>query len=439
MHGGRLSAVVLLLALVTCASRPKPSAADEVSAAARLTLDNSGLVVSMTITSEELDVDATEYVDLIAVRSLLATEGAGTIIATDGSGAAYLGSDEIDIETGGRWLELSLAEIADGVANLRQNLGDLSGLILRGGLTTRWLVALTSPGDTTLIGREVVKGQATSHYLTEPTIDGSASPVEVWITDDGPIVQLRYLTNNDVGSAVEVTALLSIGRGAAGRDFPTASDSVTRAELEDEAVVPAPPAVPDIAPVPGDSVTVEMVGAALQGYVDSGNIVDGVFAILELEQLCLGISDVVENGFTFGIHCERLLSPELQAVLCPTVVLFAEALVSQPRPVVAEAADRMERALDGYSELGLVSGWRSFTPDDAAADGPLENSHRGEEDLPIRGAIERIHFIYSQELEPGYWLSEENTHDMLGVTCGVELDVNWDLFDQPPPNPKTTT
>lgn len=424
---------MVLLAPVGCGSSPQPSSADEVAAGARLTLENSGLVVTVEIRSDELDFDATEYVDLADGQSLLVPNGGeSTALATDALGAVYLASDVIDMETDGRWLELSTDEIADGATNLSRDYGDLSGLILRGGLTSRWLAALAYPGETTLIGREVVRGQATSHYLTEPIIEGAAVPVEAWVADDGPIAQIRYLTTNDVGGAVEVTAMLSIGTGSPERGFPAAGSSVTRAELAKEA---EPPAAPDIDPTPAEAVTVEMVGDALESYLASGVQTEGVFTIPSLEQICLGISDVVENGFSESFSCQRLLSPELQAVLCPTVVSFADALVSQPRTAVADAVNRMASALDGYSELGLVSGWSSFTPDEAAGESPLENSESSQQDLPIRATIERIQILYTQEFEPGYWLSEENTHDMLGVTCGVELDVNFDLFDQPPPSP----
>ena len=322
---------------------------------------------------------------------------------------------------------------------MSEEFGDIGPLLLQGGLVLNTLTALAIPGDTALIGREVIASTATSHYLVQPRTEELSFPVEVWVADNGLLVQIRYLASSAQGEPVEITAVIGTGTSSDLDLFPQAERAVTidelaaeeRSEQDRQANAAAEAEEAASNPLSGDDVSVDDIAAALDRRVALDEIFDGVFALAEVDQLCVGVDDFLEAGTQHNVTCRPIPSAQLQAALCPTVADFA--LVSRnaaSRAQIAIAAASMMKSLDGLSEQGLETIWQSTPPTSM-----LEPQKSGGVDLSMAAVTAHIAEFWAMAsgLDGPSAVFIGNQHSLLAAVCAFDPAYNTALVQKQPP------
>ena len=148
---------------------------------------------------------------------LLEISEAGVDIAfMDSEGDLFLRSNLLDEQLpSGQWLALDTDE-ADDLLNELHHDPNLDGQfdwlftqLVDGGLTELLVHAVTRVEEVSTIGREVVGGVASTHYLGRTAVaelSDSDITVEVWIADDGFLAQLSTILSSALtGAAAEMT------------------------------------------------------------------------------------------------------------------------------------------------------------------------------------------------------------------------------------------
>ena len=114
----------------------------------------------------------------------------------------------------------------------------------------------------------------------------SSFPVEVWVADNGLLIEIRYLASSAQGEPVEITAVIGTGTSSDLDLFPQAERAVTidelaaeeRSEQDRQANAAAEAEEAASNPLSGDDVSVDDIAAALDRRVALDEIFDGVFA-----------------------------------------------------------------------------------------------------------------------------------------------------------------
>ena len=407
-------------------------------------------------------VTGTEWAYLDEDRSVLVDRDQTFVVATSLRGDALLSPETAGVDTGDRWLRLSEDEIDEVSERAAALFGSAASLIYRGGMSVRAIRALTVAGETTLIGREVASGRATTNYLVEGELDGAPLPIEVWVSDDGDLVQMRFLTDDEYSEAVEITLRPVERTELERRTYPPDALTVSTAELEDEAereeaaieerrreeeeaAAKAREELSDAEknPLSGDDVTEEDVRAALQRREALGEILDLVFVLDEVGQLCTGYFDMLENGSEVQIFCERRLTAAAVEVVCPAVESFFDAVESGlARSQIATLAAELPELLAANADTGLTTTWRIFTPDDGTP-ATIELLTSEQAATTLMASAENVAEVWATSADAFQNGASETAHMRLALTC--DRDVPGGFLDilnseQPPgPLPRPTT
>lgn len=429
-------------------SGSNPSDAELVQAAVAQVSSQTGLTFEVRIDGSGIEILGTEWLSLEDDRSVLVVDGAEPFaVATSLDGDALLGPGVADLDTNGRWLRLSPDEIQEGSESAAARFGSAASLIYRGGLSAMALRAIANPDKTTVIGREVASGRATTNYLIERELDGASLPIEVWISDDGELVQMRFLTEDEFATAVEIT-LRRVERSELERPtYPSDDQTVSRAELDDErereqreleraqreqeeAAASAQAELDEARenPVPGGEVTEEDVKTALARLFSLGGGFEAVYILDEVDQLCYSYFRPLSMGFEADVYCEQMPAPSVTAKVCPAVDAFLDSIVAgESKGRISELASEIPAAFEGTAEAGLATGWLISAPDPEI---PATVEMLSAEQRPSSLEISAIDV---QELwVPGSPPRVNNTganisHMQLAVTCDRELPEN--LFE----------
>lgn len=166
------------------------------------------------------------------------------------------------------------------------------------------------------------------------------------------------------------------------------------------------------------------VGEALEQRLSQGEIMDGVFVLPAVDQICTGIDDFLPEGTQHNVTCSRLLAERSGADVCPSVVDFGRVLQeSRSRGDIAVAAEKIVAEFEGVIEEGTVSIWRSHPPGDSLELDSFETYTAP----PLRASAASIAEFWNlaDQLDGPRSRFIDDQHQLLAITCGVEL--SYDL------------
>lgn len=242
--------------------------AGAVPKAAALMLEADVLSANVTATTDdETILEYTESVDTRTGASFVES-GSTTVRLQDGRlFTRAAGSGE-------RWIEVDDVTRERVVAELTSSTGAIGSKLVDSSPAIGYLRSLTEVEDVTTIGRDAVSGKATTHYLAQSLFEGSVTPVEVWVADDGTISRIRYLFANSSSEVVEVSVefvdalyleIPLLTADAIADPAPTTEviEPATTAVSPTTEVVEVETTFPEV--VPGTGVSPEDVADALNG------------------------------------------------------------------------------------------------------------------------------------------------------------------------------
>lgn len=238
----RVGRRVLVAALVTIGATAcgggERTDAQTVAGAASDMLDLPGYSASVTLTQGDDLYDLEEEVNLRdkerLVRGLDGDQQVEWLHMEDGEAfvrGAPLGRDAEEV-LAGRWVRLTEDQFEEESRGM-----DGQQAILVMGAAHRFLQALEDPDEVTLIGREVLEGEATTHYLAEAEVPGfSERPLslEVWVADNGGVVQIKTLVQNEEEALSELSIIYNQSVPEPESNRPSSEDQIALEDIGEE-------------------------------------------------------------------------------------------------------------------------------------------------------------------------------------------------------------